>query len=446
MSQNNINHISDSSSYVTFDPTGTQWPVTVVNVQQALADIGSWATVSGGLPIASETVAGISRIATSAEILDGTDDTTIVTPKKLNERLQYPQATELQFGVVKLSTTADTTDFVKDDVVITPLKLGQVFDTITANTARNGTVKITSSPQAQAGTDNTTATSPARVLEMINKFAIVPGDYAPATETTIGLVYLANTAQVAAGTIRDGYAVSPYSFKNTQASTVQVGTTRLATLAELNTGTPNLSVSPSILQQMDASTSAKGIVKLVVDPSPVVGTALAGNANVAWKSQKINGIPFAGDINITASQVNAYSKPEADGRFKPINAPNGTKVVINGADNVGWANMEVARCPGDAGTYTAVINLHVKFTQNGDGQQNRYLNFNVLHNGGLNQQRYVNLFNAKGGSKGHYWGFEGFTTTVIRIGPLAPNSVIVLQPTANHAFQYWGYSSTVVSN
>ena len=104
MSQNNINHISDSSSYVTFNPTGTQWPVTVVNVQQALADIGSWATVSGGLPIASETVAGISRIATSDEILAGTDDTTIVTPKKLNARLQYPQATELQFGIVKLAS------------------------------------------------------------------------------------------------------------------------------------------------------------------------------------------------------------------------------------------------------------------------------------------------------------------------------------------------------
>ncbi|CCI88733.1 gp12 short tail fibers [Yersinia phage phiR1-RT] len=446
MSQNNINHISDSSSYVTFNPTGTQWPVTVVNVQQALADIGSWATVSGGLPIASETVAGISRIATSDEILAGTDDTTIVTPKKLNARLQYPQATELQFGIVKLATTADSTGFVKDDVVITPLKLGQVFNTITANTARNGTVKITSSPQAQAGTDNTTATSPARVLEMINKFAIVPGDYAPATETSIGLVYLANTAQVAAGDIRAGYAVSPYSFKNTQASTVQVGTTRLATLAELKNGESNLSVSPSILQQMDANNLTKGLVKLSVNPSTAVGTALAANANVVWKTQKINGVAFTGDINVTAEQVNAYSKPEADGRFKPINAPNGTKVVINGADNIGWANMEVARCPGDTGTYTAVINLHVKFTQNGDGQQNRYLNFNVLHNGGINQQRYVNLFNAKGGSKGHYWGFEGFTTTVIRIGPLAPNSVIVLQPTANHAFQYWGYSSTVVSN
>lgn len=446
MSQNNINHISDSASYVTFDSTGTQWPVEVVNVQQALADIGSWALESVGLPIASETVAGISRIATTEEIELGIDDTTIVTPKKLNDRLQRPQATETQFGVVKLATDAEAADFTSDELVITPKKLGYVFDNVTASTARTGTVKLTSSVQAQSGTDATTATSPARVLEMINKFAIVPGDYAPATETSIGLVYLANTAQVAAGVIRDGYAVSPYSFKNTQASTTQVGTTRLATLAEVRTGLATASISPAILQQLNASETDKGVVKLVVAPSSEIGTAVAGNAPVAWQSQKINGTAFVGDINITASQVNAYSKPESDSRFKPINAPNGTKVVINGADNIGWSNIEVARCPGDAGSYTAVINLHVKFSTNGDGQQNRYLNFNVLHNGGLNQQRSVSLFNAKGGSKGHYWGFEGFTTTVIRIGPIGPNDVILLQPTANHAFQYWGYSSTVVSN
>ncbi|UQJ95036.1 short tail fibers protein [Klebsiella phage CPRSA] len=61
MSNNTINHVSDKSIYVTFDPTGTDWPDTITNVQDALEKIGSWARTDTGLPIATTSVRGIAQ-------------------------------------------------------------------------------------------------------------------------------------------------------------------------------------------------------------------------------------------------------------------------------------------------------------------------------------------------------------------------------------------------
>ncbi|UQJ95518.1 short tail fibers protein [Klebsiella phage CPRSB] len=94
MSNNTINHVSDKSIYVTFDPTGTDWPDTITNVQDALEKIGSWARTDTGLPIATTSVRGIAQIATEADINAGTDNTKIVTPKLLAYRMQNPKASQ----------------------------------------------------------------------------------------------------------------------------------------------------------------------------------------------------------------------------------------------------------------------------------------------------------------------------------------------------------------
>lgn len=49
-------------------------------------------TIGTLLPIASETVAGIAEIATTAEVTTGTDNTRIVSPLKLAQRLASPPA------------------------------------------------------------------------------------------------------------------------------------------------------------------------------------------------------------------------------------------------------------------------------------------------------------------------------------------------------------------
>ena len=61
MAQTNYNHYSDLAKYTIFDPTNTQWPVAIKDVQSALELIGSWARTDTGLPVASPTVAGVIR-------------------------------------------------------------------------------------------------------------------------------------------------------------------------------------------------------------------------------------------------------------------------------------------------------------------------------------------------------------------------------------------------
>ena len=88
---------------------------------------------------ATETIKGISQIATQPEVDDGLEDTKIVTPKKLKASLDSMLA-------------SITTNFVK----LTQLATESIA----------GIIKISTTAQVTAGTDNTTAVSPAKLKEM----------------------------------------------------------------------------------------------------------------------------------------------------------------------------------------------------------------------------------------------------------------------------------------
>jgi hypothetical protein len=51
--------------------------------------INDWVILQGNVVYATETVAGIIRISTNAEAISGSDDTTAITPLKLNQVLQH---------------------------------------------------------------------------------------------------------------------------------------------------------------------------------------------------------------------------------------------------------------------------------------------------------------------------------------------------------------------
>ena len=86
MSNNNTyQHVSNESIYVEFDPTGSNFPDTITNVQAALAAISPSGV--NGVPEATTTTPGIIQIATPQEVIDGLDKSKAVTPASLYARV-----------------------------------------------------------------------------------------------------------------------------------------------------------------------------------------------------------------------------------------------------------------------------------------------------------------------------------------------------------------------
>lgn len=300
MSNNTINHVSDASVYVTFDPTGTQWPSTYKNVQQALAAIGSWARTDVGLPVAAPGFRGIAAIATQAQIDAGTDNTTIVTPALLQYRLQNPHASQTVWGYTRYATDAESVTVSNDLVSITPRSLNYVFNNRKATEIVWGSAKLSTTAQATSGTDDTTAMTPLKVKQAIS--ALVPVQ-SNATESAFGLVQLATVAEVRAGTIRDGFAISPYTFIRLTASESDLGLLRIATQAEVNAGTDNTkAITPQKLAAVKGSGSAFGMVKLSTEINTgLANTALSAGAHVVPSNRNsaiTGGALYQGSIDV----------------------------------------------------------------------------------------------------------------------------------------------------
>lgn len=116
------------------------------------------------LPAASETVAGIAEVATSTETTTGTDDSRLVTPLKLAQRLQaygnnLPQATETLRGAVELATTAEVTTGTDTLRAVTPATLAAK---VPAGTALSVT-RYAASGTALEATPGLTTTSDGRL-------------------------------------------------------------------------------------------------------------------------------------------------------------------------------------------------------------------------------------------------------------------------------------------
>lgn len=301
--QNNINHISDESRYVKFDPTGTDWPESTTNVQKALEGIGPWATLETGLPKATESIEGVSRLSTQEEVNEGLLDNTIVTPKTLNERLKRPEATETSLGVTQYATNDEASQLERTDRTITASSLGHVFKTNQSTELAPGTIKLSSTLQATQGTDDTTSMTPKKVKAAID--ALTPS-YGIATESNSGTVTLASIGVAQKGEAHDGVSISPKIFVGARASETKVGTTRLATVQELKSKSlDSVSISPKTLGSVIPSETISGIVKLSKTKTDVEGTALSGDADVVFLSgSNMTGrLKLNGDDYITRSEL-----------------------------------------------------------------------------------------------------------------------------------------------
>lgn len=297
MSNNTLNHVSDSSSYVLFDPTATQWPSTYRTVQQALASIGSWARTDVGLPQSTTAIRGVIAIATQAEVDAGMDNTKAVTPLTLATRLGNPRATETVWGYTRYATDAESIDIANDSVSLTPRSFDYAMNFRRATELLTGSTRLSTTAQATAGIDDTTSMSPLKVKQAISALVPVQSD---ATESNSGLVRLATVAQVRAGVIRDGYAISPYTFARITATNTDYGVVKLANSAEVATGTDaEKAVTPLSLSTLKGNGTQFGMVKLSDTLLTQANTALSSQAKVlpSIGNAVINGDMYRGSVD-----------------------------------------------------------------------------------------------------------------------------------------------------
>lgn len=77
-------------------------------------------------PQATETVIGISKVATQPAVAAGLDDSTFITPLKLSQ--QVSQATEIKAGIAKISSYVMALSGSDDSTIMTPAKVKYSLD------------------------------------------------------------------------------------------------------------------------------------------------------------------------------------------------------------------------------------------------------------------------------------------------------------------------------
>lgn len=309
MATNTLQHISDKSLYKSFDPVGTSFPTNITNVQAALAAIKPVALQ--GVPNASQTVVGIARFGTQAEVNAGTAINLMVSPATLKAYATRPQATTTVVGITRYATDAETEAGTISDAAVVPSSskkaldkaINTAFTTVTSTETRLGVIKISTQAQALAGNDDTTAMTPKKVAIAIADATKALPTYSNATQTTVGLVRLATNAEAQGGTVSTNVAITPASLASVTSTTGRRGLIQIASAADAATGTENTKALTALsLLGRTGAINRLGLVKLTTTVnSGDANTALAYNANVIHTGTGTQTI--AGTLNINGAMT-----------------------------------------------------------------------------------------------------------------------------------------------
>lgn len=287
ISPNTKKHIKDDAEFVSLAPNDNI-PESIQNVQQAIQNLGSYAYLDPGLPKATTMVDGIARIATVDEVMAGVGTTTIVTPEALNKRLEHPEATTTQLGLTQYATNEEALEGVAENRSIVVSALKYVLDNTKATESSIGLAKVSTMSQAQAGTNDTTIMTPKKVAHAISLLSPAEGI---ATEKNTGVVILATTSQAQTGVTREGMAISPYTFKNTNASNQYYGTVRYASVDEASSGKDidGAAISPKVFNTARATESKVGTTQLATQTE-------TKDANINTKAVTPSGLKYYKDL------------------------------------------------------------------------------------------------------------------------------------------------------
>lgn len=171
----------------------------------------AWRPLSADL--ATETTPGIVQLSTTGQAQTGTDDSTALTPAKL----QSVTATATRKGVIELATTTEAQAGTDDVRAITSVVLQGMDPTETIKSP----TRVATTAEARTGTANNIMITPLRLQEVT------------ATETRKGVIEIATQAEVDNGTDTDR-AVVPLKLQTRLKSYVD---TRLGTTSNLSLGT-----------------------------------------------------------------------------------------------------------------------------------------------------------------------------------------------------------------
>lgn len=284
---------------------------------------------------ATETTKGIAEIATLAETQAGTDDTRIVTPKKLKDAIQVvvPDASTSTKGKIQLTTNAEAQTGTNATKAITPATLASV----TATDTRKGLVEKATDAEITSATDTSRFTTPKQLTDRIN--VLVP----TASTTAQGKVERATDGEVTTGTDTTRY-VSPKQVKDKinalvpAASTSVAGKVERATDAEVTTGTDTTRyVSPkqvkdkiNALATPSASETVQGKVERATAAEATTGTDTTRYITPKQLKDKVDAIPATG-ANTSLSNLATAGKERIITAWANFNGTFGTQAPIDGS-------------------------------------------------------------------------------------------------------------------
>lgn len=162
--------IADPARIKTFLSTSSR---TAVTAASGLTQTGNlWTTTTFNILDASESQRGTLKLSTQALTDAGVDDTTAVTPKKL----QAKKSTTSTEGIIRIANSAETIAGTSGVLAVCPLNLKQVFQvekSWEATTTRRGTVKLTEGALTFVG-NNTAGSTAALDTYLSEGYAISP--------------------------------------------------------------------------------------------------------------------------------------------------------------------------------------------------------------------------------------------------------------------------------
>ena len=195
----------------------------------------------------------------------------------------YPYANESNPGIAEIATNSEAQAGTDNTRALTPANLQQV----TATATRKGVVELATDAEAQAGTDDTRALTP-KSLQAVT-----------ATESRNGIVELATTAEAQGGT-ESSHVLTPAALQTVTATQTRKGIVELATNAEAQTGTDaEKAVTPAALKAVTATTGRRGLIAVATDAEALAGTnnsdAIVPTSLKAALDNRFNGVEIDGE-------------------------------------------------------------------------------------------------------------------------------------------------------